>query len=212
MSSEAPRKKTCMFCVIMRLWLVSLVLLYLMSDKLFAAELNVTNELEYFFDVEGQFTIDKVVDPANGVSWVKNVVGKLNLGFSDHTLWVRLPVDLKIPRSRALLEIPWPFLDTVNGYWVVDGKVTHLGQQGDHWPDAKRHLNHRFVIYELPGEYEVKGTVYLKVNSASSLLMPMWIRTADKFSLYEIRNQIFLGFIFIYTPFFFAIYRREPTF
>ncbi|MCG8312094.1 MAG: hypothetical protein MI976_02660, partial [Pseudomonadales bacterium] len=46
-----------MLCIIMRLWLVSLVLLYFLGDRVFAAEINLSGHSQYFFDVEDNYSI-----------------------------------------------------------------------------------------------------------------------------------------------------------
>lgn len=196
MSAKPRSKKTCMLCVIVRLWLLTFVLLYFLSDQLFAADLNLTEQADYFFDVENQYKIDTLAADPEKIPWRQNRDGSLNLGFSAATVWLRMPVSTQVSRPPALFEVAWPFIDRVQAYWVDARGVHDLGVQGDHSPKTQQYLQHRFFVFPLPDTMNLEGTLYLKINTGSSILLPMHLWEPEDFFYKENRQQIFLGFFF----------------
>ena len=196
MPTKPRPKKTCMFCVIVRLWLLSFILLYFLSDQLFAADINLTEQADYFFDVGNEYKIDALAaDPAQ-VPWQQNRGSSLNLGFSSATVWVRMPVSTTISRPPALFEIAWPFIDRIQAYWVDAKGIHDLGVQGDHIPKSRQYLQHRFFVFPLSEQTDLQGTLYLKINTSSSILLPLHLWDPESFFYKESRQQIFLGFFF----------------
>ncbi|MCG8669652.1 MAG: diguanylate cyclase [Pseudomonadales bacterium] len=200
MPTKAPAKKTCMLCVVMRLWLASLLVLYLLSDQVFASEVNLAESTDFFFDVENQYTIDDVVAMPKSMLWQSNSRNTLHLGFSESTLWLRIRINETFAQSPGLVEIAWPFLDRVEAFWVENEnarqQISSLGVQGDHVPRNAHFLEHRYFIFPLPGDNKYDGTLYLKINSSSSLILPIWLRDPQGFYKKETGYQIFLGFFF----------------
>lgn len=207
MPVKRTNKKTCMLCIVMRLWLLTFVLLYFLSDQLFAAELNLTKHSDYFIDVENQYTLQTLIADPVAVKWQSNRENSLNLGFTSHTLWLRIPIAAQLTQAPALVEISWPFLDKIDAFWQPGtsghSEVLLLGTQGDHIPKSDQFLQHRFYVFQLPtvvagdtNQVAVKGTLYLKINTTSSILLPIHLWDSESFFYKETRHQILLGFFF----------------
>lgn len=180
----------------MRLWLVSLVLLYFLSDQVFATEVNMADRVDYFFAVNDQYTAQDVVAMPKNRIWQSNPYSSINLGFSDSTLWLRMSITETFKDSPGLLEIGWPFLDRVEAYWYENGQLLPLGIQGDHVSKSQHYLGHRFFLFPIPENASQSGEVYLKIQSTSSLILPLVLRDAERFFNNETKNQLALGFFF----------------
>lgn len=196
MQSTRKAKKTCMLCVIARLWLLSLVLLYFFSDQVFALDIELTSQADYLVDVENQYTINDVVGIRDDNRWQQNRDNSLNLGFLQHTLWIRIPVAVTLPATPGLFEVAWPFIDRLEAFWVSGDKIRSLGVQGDHLPKSQQYLQHRFFVFPIAQTKELTGAIYLKINTSSSILLPMRLWSPDSFFKKETRHQGFLGFFF----------------
>ncbi|MDX1695761.1 MAG: 7TM diverse intracellular signaling domain-containing protein, partial [Ketobacteraceae bacterium] len=180
----------------MRLWLVTIVVLYLLSDQVLAADLNLTPQADYFFDVGNQYKIDTIVREQTQIPWQRNHDKSLNLAFSDATVWLRMPIETDITRPPALFEVAWPFIDRLQAFWVTEAGIEDLGVQGDHFRRSSQYLQHRFFVYPVPGENRLEGQLFLKINTTSSILLPMKLWEPESFFYKESRQQIFLGFFY----------------
>ena len=176
--------------------MLTFVLLYFLSDQLFAAELNLTERTDYFLDIENHYTIDTLINAPEDIAWQENRGGSLNLGFSSATIWLRMPVKMHLDQVPGLFEVSWPFIDRLQAFWVNEQGIHDLGVQGDHTPHSQRDLQHRFFVFPLSDDAELEGTLYLKINTQSSILLPMQLWSMDSFFVKESRHQIFLGFFY----------------
>ncbi|MCG8311623.1 MAG: sensor domain-containing diguanylate cyclase, partial [Pseudomonadales bacterium] len=120
----------------------------------------------------------------------------LNLGFSQQTLWVKVSIDTVLIRAPGLIEIGWPFLDQIEGFWVADGKIHTLGLQGDRYQNINEYLNHRFWVFPLPGNGELKGDLFLKIKTSSAIILPIFLWGPQSFYEKESTHLLFTGFTF----------------
>ncbi len=117
-----------------------------------------------------------------------------NLGRRDQPVWLRAV--LQVPEGATqhrVLEIDYPSLNRVDVYTLHAGQVQQqvLGNQ---LPLAQRPMptrSHAAPLQLAPGQHEL----LLRVQTQSSLVLPITLRTPADFTAQESRAQIVLGLI-----------------
>ena len=165
-------------------WLLALALPLQAAGFTLSAQpgFNLSRELEYLPDPQGQLTLDDVLQPQNQSRFrrVAPFGPGANFGFSRSAYWLR--VTLEVPQglpTRWLLEIAYPPLDQVEVFAPggASGWLRQVG--GDALPFAHRaipHRNHVFPVDLAPG---TTSTIYLRLQSNSTLSAPVHLWQPD---------------------------------
>jgi two-component system, sensor histidine kinase LadS len=142
-----------------------------------------------------------------------------NIAFDRSAHWFRIEITNQSQTPEWLLEVAYAPLDQIDFYAVAsDGALIHK-VSGDHFPIAQRDLAHRHPIFAFsiaPGESTV---IYLRVQSISSVQVPItfWHRDAFLKTSYSIQllNGLFYGamlLMILYQLFLFLSIRERITF
>lgn len=142
-----------------------------------------------------------------------------NIGFDRSGHWFKIEVTNQSQSPEWLLEVPYAPLDQIDFYTAdPDGTMIHK-VSGDHYPIASRDLPHRHPIFSFniaPGE---STTIFLRVQSISSVQVPItfWHRDAFLTTSYGIQliNGLFYGAMLLmiaYQLFLFFSIRERITF
>ncbi len=119
-----------------------------------------------------------------------------NLGRRTGTIWLRVPVVVPgTEQVRRVLEIDYPALNQVDLYVVQNGVVRSQYAMGNHLVQAERALptrTHAAPLLLAPGDYEL----LLRVQTLSSVLLPITLRTSEGFTRYESQVQMVQGIVF----------------
>jgi diguanylate cyclase (GGDEF)-like protein len=118
-----------------------------------------------------------------------------NLGRVAETVWLRIPVQVPGAAAvRRVLEIDYPPLNQVDVFLVQAGRVLEHHRSGSQLPYAERPLparTHAAPLTLPPGASEL----LLRVQTQSSMVLPITLRTAADFSAQESRAQLLQGLI-----------------
>ena len=118
-----------------------------------------------------------------------------NLGRSTQLAWLRIPLQVQADSAqRRVLEIDYPTLNQVDLYVVRDGRVLSHHRMGSGTKLSERALSARALAAPLllaPGASEL----LLRVQSHTSLVLPMTLRTQEDFTRYESRVQLVQGIV-----------------
>lgn len=116
-----------------------------------------------------------------------------NLGRRDATLWLHVPVVVPGTHEvRRVLEIDYPSLNQVDLYVVRDGEVRSRHRMGNSLTLTERALPTRALAAPLhlqPGRHEL----LLRVQTLSSVVLPITIRTPEAFTQHESQVQLVQG-------------------
>lgn len=120
-----------------------------------------------------------------------------NIAFDRSAHWFKVEITNQSQTPEWLMEVAYAPLDQIDFYVVgSDGNLIHK-VSGDHFPIAQRDLAHRHPIFAFsitPGESTV---IYLRVQSISSVQVPItfWHRDAFLKTSYSIQllNGLFYG-------------------
>ena len=141
-------------------------------------------------------TLRQLIEAPDQLPW-QVFQQSLNLGYLDEPLWVK--VDLRtVPDDVALLEIAYPNLDAIDAHYVRGTDVISSVETGDKMPFSERPWPHRNFIFPMDDEAD---TLYLRVQTSTSMQLPLQFRTTDDFSQSDqaslLRQGIFLGVLII---------------
>lgn len=130
-------------------------------------------------------------------AWTRNRSDTVSLGYGEQVYWFRVRVDnASGTADQALLEIAYPVLDRVDVYLVKGEQVSQSWQMGDKLPFHQRPIEHRnFVVpMTLPAQSAV--SLYLRVETTSSMQVPLVLWQRDQFHATEQLRMLFEGLYF----------------
>jgi diguanylate cyclase (GGDEF)-like protein len=118
-----------------------------------------------------------------------------NLGREPAAIWLRVPLTVAGQQvQHRLLEIDYPALNRVDAYLLHAGQATLHHRVGSALHYAERPLPSRSlaVAYTLqPGD----SLLLLRVETLSSMVLPLSLRTPEDFTAHESQGQILQGLI-----------------
>ena len=142
-----------------------------------------------------------------------------SFGFTRSAYWFRFVITNKdLSEGKLLIELSHPVLDNVTLYTMMpDG--SHLkSEAGDHLPFAHREVNYRNFVFKVQIPEGDSRTYFLRVESESSVSIPLAVWTHDAFEDHRSAEQITLGLYYgaiiallLYNAFLF-VSTREPSY
>ncbi|AUM13951.1 hybrid sensor histidine kinase/response regulator [Ketobacter alkanivorans] len=145
------------------------------QDKDFSQRL--VSAVGFIEDPDAKWTIQDVLkQPESAYGYTAR--DTLQFGYSQSVYWLRIDIRNRLLHSSALtLQVRYPLLDFVDFYHVdQDGVINHQ-MAGDHRSLEQREYPVKDYLYRLhlnPGEIQ---TVYIRVQSTSSLSLPIYLST-----------------------------------
>ncbi|MBQ0732570.1 MAG: hypothetical protein KBT75_17845, partial [Oleispira antarctica] len=153
------------------------------------------NNSFYLEDITGEYSLIDIMalDESNFELLTEE---SLNKGFTHSTYWLKFSLldrttDKKTQNWK--LETTYPLLDYIDIY-IIDNneKVEHI-QLGDTYPYNERPVNHRNFIVSVPLYDNEKKDIYIRVNTSSSMQVPIFIWHPDYFFEAHSTEQYALG-------------------
>ncbi len=142
-----------------------------------------------------------------------------NLGLRHGAVWLQVPLNVPVTESgRWLLEIDYPSLDRVDVHVVSDGRIVREVRLGDHLPFAQRPVKVRPHVVSLVLEPGMEHELLLRVQTTSSMIVPLRLIKQEALSLSEARFQwvqgIAMGLCLCLLAYSFAhgVQTRDPSF
>ncbi len=176
------------------------------GDRLFIGKY-----LEYFRDTTGILGIDDVLDQP----FTPNETDALNLGFTDHTVWMRFSV-VSNSGEELYLEINSPLMSHLEVYEIVEHKPKLLFTGGSSVPYEQRPLKTENWLLEVNLSKGIPSTYYVKGRSYYPFQVPIILSTKNKFVEQNMRHNLFWGiymgvmlFAFIYNLFIYTAVRER---
>ncbi|MDX2417558.1 MAG: 7TM diverse intracellular signaling domain-containing protein [Xanthomonadales bacterium] len=148
--------------------------------------------LDILEDPGGEWRFEDVTSPDLSSQFFRNTVDLPSFGFTKSAYWVRFRLqNSNAERGRFLLEIGYPLLDHISLFIISDnGRIT-TRESGDTLPFSDRDISYRNVVFKLPPEES--ATIYLRIESQSSMRLPLKIWHSDTFLVHINHEEILLG-------------------
>lgn len=177
------------------LWLVILI-----SVCSYGAPLQLSSEesyrvmehLSYFEDQNGSLTLSEIEDKKFTPCTKSNV----NFGFTPSVYWFRIDLerDLQAAQKRWWIMIDYPLLEKIDLYLTDKrGELLSTQRTGALLHSSERELPLRDFVTELFVGHASQTTLYIRVQTQSSMQVPLMIYSSEGlFHAVEIRN-LFIG-------------------
>ena len=148
--------------------------------------------LDILEDPDGEWGIEDVISPDLSSRFFRNTVDVPNFGFTRSAYWVRFRIqNSTAERGRFLLEVGYPLIDDISFFVISDnGRIT-TREAGDTLPFSHRDISYRNVVFRLPSEES--ATIYLRIESQSSMRIPLKIWHSDTFLTHVNHEELLLG-------------------
>jgi signal transduction histidine kinase len=121
----------------------------------------------------------------------------ISLGFTRSAYWMRFTVrNTTQPNYNVwLFEVAFPPLDSLDIFVPQPDGTMRLFRTGDHVPFGQREIQYRTFIVPLSLPDSLPKTVYLRVRTTSSMILPMTILTREAQIKSGIASLLIFGFI-----------------
>jgi PAS domain S-box-containing protein len=152
------------------------------------------SHLEVLEDKTGQLTLPEVSAPEQSGRFVPCRVEKPNWGFTPSVFWARFSAEGPFdPSQQWLLELDYSLLDHVDIYIPQNDGSFLLKKSGDHLPFGAREFQNRNLLVSLPQSSFTGKPLYLRVESESTISLPMTIWSTRAFLKSDHNEQFLLG-------------------
>lgn len=144
-------------------------------------EINLRPFVEVLEDTNGQLTVDDL-ERAEFSRQFQRLPGDndLNFGFTPRVYWLRVGLHPEPDAaSRWLIEVAYPSLDRVSLFIPREGRFQRT-ETGDRQAFSERPFSHHNLVVPIDLVPGSETTIYLRVESTSSLTLPIaiWSPTA----------------------------------
>jgi signal transduction histidine kinase/CheY-like chemotaxis protein len=149
----------------------------------------------YLEDVDSSYTLDEIsqLDSSNFEILTEE---SLNKGFTNSSYWLKFSVidrTLDQKTQSWKLETTYPLLDYLDIYIIdANSKVEHF-KMGDVYLYNKRPVDHRNFIVSVSLQDNEKKDIYIRVQTSSSMQIPVFIWHPDYFFEARSGEQYGLG-------------------
>ncbi|HNH09528.1 MAG TPA: 7TM-DISM domain-containing protein, partial [Leptospiraceae bacterium] len=151
-------------------------------------------------DREGLLTVNEIIKPENSYRFRKVESSKeaFNFSYSSSAYWLRLPLKNSGNRVRdCTLVISYPRLENIQLFFP-DPKtgrytVTHSGYSV---PFQKRPYQSRFFVFPISVPEQFSDTLYLRIESANSLSIPIMLWDKNSYYRHELDDHVIQAMYF----------------
>ncbi|MFO1223911.1 MAG: diguanylate cyclase [Burkholderiaceae bacterium] len=121
---------------------------------------------------------------------------RANLGVRSDAVWLHLPLQVSTGgRGRWLLDIDYPSLDRIEVYQMTEGRLLQFARVGDDLPFRLRTMQVRTHVVALELQPGLRHELWLRVQTTSSMVLPISLMTAERYHQREAQVQLLQGVI-----------------
>ena len=145
-------------------------------------------------DIDHGDTLDAETMLARSASFIVPDTPHANLGVRRHAVWLRVPLQVGAEDDgRWVLEIDYASLDTIDVHLISDGRVIRRARLGDHVTFNQRPMTVRPHALQLQLERGGAYELLLRVQTTSSMIVPLRLVKLEAFHAREARIQLLQG-------------------
>ncbi len=159
------------------------VLIFLITIPGFAEEPVVLSDQEasyalgghlaLFEDPVGDLTVSDILSKSD--EFVVSQDNEPNVGFTQSVYWVRLKIVNNSSVDSWIIDHTYAPMDFVDLFRVTGGNVVSAAQSGDGVPQKEKALGGRTSRFSLDIPSGMTGELYLRFETASSMVFPLKI-------------------------------------
>ncbi|MCG8882226.1 hypothetical protein G1L02_03510 [Tenacibaculum finnmarkense] len=147
-------------------------------------------EISYFEDINSAYSSESVKQE----KFIKITKKYINLGITKSTLWIKIKLNTKRLKNKAVLIVKTPLKDTITLSYSLKNGERIKESLGIGYPHSKNKLNHLVPAFEIPITNLKSPILYLKVKSRYAMKVPIFIKTKEDFYKNRITEYFFGGF------------------
>ncbi len=212
-----------MFRFILALAIVFYSFVLLGNDKIILSseieKMNLGKSVFVYEDRLNTLDFETVSNPNFQQNFIQNKTDSLNFSYSPYTYWFRFDLqNLDTQTKDWLFEVGYSHLDSIKFYYEKNNTWT-MKEYGDHLPFAARELFSRFFVIPLELAPEKNFRFYIKIKTATVVLVPLTIYTTRAYLDYNIRMEIWyacfygaMAIMILYNGFIFIAFRSISYF
>ena len=151
---------------------------------------SLNGSMDLLEDPDGIFKIEDVVASQN---FEQSGSKTPNFGFSKSVYWVRFQIKNSTQVDTLLLELGYPLLDYVSLYISNGVDEFRESVSGDMLPFSQRAREHRTITFELAQDSGSTKTYFLRIQTTSSVQIPLRVYTEASFGLMSSSENTMLG-------------------
>ena len=166
---------------------------------------KVDAQFQHFEDPSDKLGIQDILDSTAHHPFTPGTHEVLNKGYTHSAYWLRARFSLGsapgVSKELRYLEINYALLDDIRFYVVEDGQVVKSWATGDNRPFASRPIDHSRFLFPLelkPGQVK---TVYIRVQSTSSMRIPLSLWDPFEFyheeRIHALIDGVYFGILFL---------------
>jgi len=155
--------------------------------------------LEILEDKEKKWKIEDVASPELSKNFFKSNRVNPNFGFTSSVYWARFKLKNRSGMNEWLLEIGYPQLDRIELYIQQSAQTVKISDRfivkkaGDFFPFKEREVKHQNFIFRLPVDVNNEQIFYVRIESGSSMQIPLTVWSYQAFSENDHDGRIALG-------------------
>jgi len=123
-------------------------------------------------------------------------VRRNNFGPRTEALWLHFAVRAEAGSGRWVLEVDYPALNRIDAYLVRDGRLVQQATMGNALAAADRPMRTRSHAATFDLAPQQRYDVYLRVQSTSTLVVPVRLHHDDAFAAHESGRLLLQGLMF----------------
>ncbi len=152
---------------------------------------------EYFEDKTTTLSFDEILSPQINNQFKQHEKKVVNFGKTKSAYWFRFTIVNKMTlKNELILESSWPLYDRITLY-IEDGKGRFIEKKyGNIYPFNERDVKHRNFIFKLDTPSNSKQTLYIRIQTETSMQAPFTIWTKESFDITNQNDLYFIGFFF----------------
>lgn len=149
----------------------------------------IQTHFEYWEDPTTQASIDQVVSVPDS-QWQEEASGRGNYGMTTSAYWLRFTASNQTPHSQNLIaELAYSQLDDVAFYVYSGNTQTREFRTGDTRPFYPRDVDHPNMLLRFKLAPDTAKTVYIRVETAGSMILPLHIWREHQFFEAAVQEQ-----------------------
>jgi two-component system, sensor histidine kinase LadS len=178
----------------------------------------VENSIAYMEDVEGNLTYQQAI---NGSFTPYTNERSINFGFTKSVFWFKIDLQnfSSINDDCWWMKIDYPLLELIDMYLITpDNYLLKHQRMGTSQPFSTREIASHHFISEIPLHYINNATLLIRVQTQSSMQLPLTILTSSALIEDIEQNNLFVGvyygifFIVLLYNIVLFIYTRDPNY
>lgn len=148
--------------------------------------------VQYLEDPAGRLTLEQVM--AMSDRFTPSATMAPNFSFTRSVYWFHLRLENRHSAERRwLIETQYPLIDHYTFYTLRDGKLADTTQAGRLLPFGQRAIKNRNYVFPLEVAQGQAVDLYIRIQTSSSLQLPMTLWTPSAFLARDHEEQYALG-------------------